>query len=227
MREISLPGFSAYQFVWHVVDSNTFVIIEDAEALVFDPVDTDELFCFLSDKRINKASVILTHEHFDHISGLNRIRGIMDCMVYANRVCSENIRSEKKNLSSMADILISFHRRTKAEEGWVTPFRCSAADRIFEDNRYFTWKNHSVELFTTKGHTDGSICVMVDGKYLFSGDTLLSIPTIVRLPGGNRRAFLDETIPRLEGMSEKIAMVFPGHGDVGCFGKMMQIDHFL
>ena len=39
--------------------------------------------------------VFLTHEHFDHINGLNKLRDKIPCTVYAHAVCSRNIGLEK------------------------------------------------------------------------------------------------------------------------------------
>ena len=51
--------------------------------------------------------MLLSHDHFDHIDGLNRIRELCasSCRVIAGAVCSERIQDTKANLSAYADVL--------------------------------------------------------------------------------------------------------------------------
>ena len=65
--------------------------------------------------------------------------------------------------------------------------------------------------------------VIFDGKYLFSGDSLLSIPTITRFPTGSSKLFCEEDIPRLKEMYY-IREVFPGHGQSGNIKEMIEIN---
>ena len=66
----------------------------------------------------------------------------------------------------------------------------------------------------TPGHSKGSICIFLDEKVMFSGDTLVTgFNTIVRLPGGSKKDFYSITIPYLKQLDEDI-VVYPGHG--GC-----------
>lgn len=216
-RKIKFDTQNIYQFTWDTVDSNAYIFACGSELLIFDPVDTEEFFQYISECRAKKALVILTHEHFDHISGLNRLRETLPCIVCANRECSENIQSSKKNLSAFTDVLLFFGKeknKTATIQNKISEFSCAAADFVFEQNMEFEWHKHKLYLFTTLGHTKGSICTLVDRKYLFSGDTLLEIPTVTRLPGGDEKAFWEETMPRLKKLAEEGIEVYPGHGKV-------------
>ena len=62
------------QFIWNVVDSNSFLIVEGNNGLLIDVIDNFELTEALS--TLENLTVILTHSHFDHTIGLNRIRKI-------------------------------------------------------------------------------------------------------------------------------------------------------
>ncbi len=73
MKMIEIGGSSVYQFVWDYIDSNAYVVVKGQEALVIDPVDTKEFWAFLKDRAIQRATVVLTHGHFDHITGLNSL----------------------------------------------------------------------------------------------------------------------------------------------------------
>ena len=93
------------KFVSGFLDTNIYLLEEDGHLLIIDPADYADLL----EKCRNAASVtvLLTHEHFDHISGLNRIRDLCasSCRVIAGATCSERIQDEKGNLSAYADVL--------------------------------------------------------------------------------------------------------------------------
>lgn len=114
------------RFVSGFLDTNTHLLEEDGHLLIIDPTD----YAALLEKCKDAASVtvLLTHEHFDHISGLNRIRELCasSCHVIAGATCSERIQDTKANLSAYADVLAQLGGK-QIPETWE-PFSCKAAD---------------------------------------------------------------------------------------------------
>ena len=59
------------------VDSNCYVVSHEGfqGCIVIDPgtKDGDELFKYLTGKNLRPEFIILTHEHFDHIWGVNKL----------------------------------------------------------------------------------------------------------------------------------------------------------
>lgn len=211
-----------YCFQWNFIDSNMYVLIKDDSALVIDPIITEETTKFWSTKNISKVLILLTHEHFDHINGLNWLRDRFACEVIANKSCSYNIELKSKNLSDKSNVLLMFNTEIKTRGIEIMPFSCKPADLVFEDRKALVWKNHEIELITTPGHSSGSICVLFDKKYMFTGDTLLDVPTITRLPGGNRKDFAQTTLPFFYGLAGKNIWVYPGHGNPGRLDEMLE-----
>lgn len=217
----NLSGIDMYCFQWNYIDSNMYVILEGKQALVIDPLLTEEIEQFWRGKNLSKIIIILTHEHFDHIIGLNWLKERYPCEVYANKVCAADIESESKNLSNKSDVIAMFNADVGNRNIHILPFRC-CADVIFEHTKKFKWQNHNIELIITPGHTEGSICIVLDEKYLFTGDTLLEIPTITRLPGGSKKRFEQITLPVLNHMKSRIVRVYPGHGNFGELETMLR-----
>ena len=253
-------GFTVYQFVWQVINSNTFVVCDKNTCLIVDPIDSEEFYQFLqerfglSDKKrteskehaelIDKAEaevlVLLTHSHYDHISGLNKLRQLLpNLCVIASKACSENIQNPKKNLSNIAEALISFQSKIDNRMGGVNditanaivtkkiilePFACGPADKTFENELQLKWQGHTLQLTEYRGHSKDSVCCIMDGKYLFSGDTLLPIPAVTRLPGGSPAKFWEEDMPNLEKLAGKIVHVFPGHEMPGRLEDMLAVN---
>lgn len=220
MKIIEIDGITIYQFVWDVLDSNCYVIKEGNSSLIIDPVDLQEFYIFIKDTK--DATIILTHAHYDHICGLNKIRELVSkTTVICSKSCSINIQSPQKNLSNIANAVLAFHEKREQRDE-VKPFECAGVDVEYEGSKEIFWKDHLIELSEYHGHSPDSQCIILDGKYLFSGDTLLSIPTVTRLPGGSKKRFIEEDIPRLEAL--KIERVFPGHGEIGKLQEMLLIN---
>lgn len=214
MAELELDGRKVHLFVWDYIDSNTYIMTEERSALVVDPVDVKEFWDFINERSINRADVVLTHEHFDHISGLNELRQKIACTVYAHKKCSENIGIATRNLSSAANVLEQVSEKVQRKEIPFSSFVCTPADVVFDETYRFYWNGYEVELAHTPGHSAGSICMILDGEKLFSGDTLLAVPTITRLPGGNKRIFQEVTLPWLQEKMAVVKWILPGHGDI-------------
>lgn len=68
-----------------------------------------------------------------------------------------------------------------------------------------------IELIHTPGHTPGSQCFLVDGRFLVSGDTLfLEGCGRTDLPGGDAAQLYESLTQRLAKVPDE-AILFPGH----------------
>ncbi len=203
------------KFVWNFLDSNTYVLQEEFQEekqyLVIDPIDNDGILDEL--KNANSVTVLLTHEHFDHICGLNKLRAAISCKVIASAACSERMQNVKANMSLYADIMATVTKNEIQVPEFWKPFSCNKADITFDCSYTFTWMGHSVKLIATPGHSPGSCCILVDDK-LFSGDTILENQIMIGFPGSSKKVFRKDTIPLLEKLLYSVNCVYPGHGDV-------------
>lgn len=195
------------RFTWNFIDSNMYVIRNGDKALVIDPVDSNEAFEFI--RNCDSITVLLTHEHYDHINGLNRIRAEHNCTVISQELCSLRIQDRKKNLSTFANALIEISTTTTKKT--IIPFDCKGADITFIDNLFFEWEGIQILMVATPGHSPGSSCILIK-KYLFSGDSLLARGPMNRFPGGNDREYHEKTLPVLSRLLAKTDIVYPGHG---------------
>lgn len=207
------------QFVWDVVDSNSWLIVEDNAGLLIDAIDSPDLYSEI--EKLDDLTIILTHSHFDHIYGLNKIRDIYpDAKVLSTKLCSEYLGNVYKNMSSSATAFMVFY--SGRNDVQIDPVVCEAADVTFEDNYIFLWKGHNVKLEAFRGHTADSLIAVVDEDSIFSGDTLLSIPTVTRFPSGSTEKFWKEDVPRLKELVGGI--VYPGHRTSGVLEDMLAVN---
>ncbi len=185
------------------IDSNCFILSErnSGDCVVVDPAHNEgiTLVEYLLEYKLRPSYIILTHEHFDHISSLEYLRTKYDCKVIASVRCSESITNSKRNLSIFYD-----------QKG----FNCSPADILIDHNNFeISWRKNSLNFYLTPGHSEGGICFSL-GNNLFTGDTLLqSYKAIVKLPGGDKQK-LEDSINMLFELFGGDTMIFPGHGEI-------------
>ena len=80
----------------------------------------------------------------------------------------------------------------------------------FYDDTMYLWPNVEMRAFNTPGHSDDSLCFIVDGM-LFTGDTLiLDVRTVTKLKGGSAEK-LNETVKILAELKGRGLKVIPGH----------------
>ncbi len=200
---------NVYAFSFEPIDSKMYIIIENNKAFMVDCVPSEEAEKILRDNDVEEITIILTHEHFDHILGLDTFRKKFNCTCLCSEKCGENIKLSGKNFSRMSEVIF-MGKDTDVE---VLPFE-TFADEVFSEDYSFVWEGHKVECIFTPGHSESSICIIFDGKYLFSGDTIVDgYKIITRFPTGSRKKYLKYTLPFIKSLDEEM-LVFPGHGNI-------------
>ena len=187
--------------------SSMYLISEQNHAIVIDPYRNTDM---LSGLQVDK--IILTHEHYDHISGVNDWKRKTGASVLCSKICAEHIRDPRKNMAAYFEAFCEL-------QGWVTldsipqaviNYTCEA-DETFEGEMKFDWFGHRFCLFELPGHSLGSIGILLDHHYFFSGDSLLEGRDIeLRLPGGSRKLWEKTGSARLAQVPEGVT-VYPGH----------------
>lgn len=201
---------TSYQSIFMGV--NTYVLRSEGYALVIDPrpnISGEELGGDALD------AILLTHEHFDHICGVEEWRSRYGAPVWAGRDAAEHLMNPKRNMSRYGSSLfeVMYPGDTSYQAlGEIRDYRCKA-DRLLEDGETIVWHGNQLKVLRTPGHSAGSICFLVNEKLLFCGDTMFAdLPTGVRWKGSDPAAFHNVTIPMLRELDGDIA-VYPGHGE--------------
>ena len=174
---------------------NTYFLVNDeGQAVVIDSGENykkvksvEELY------NIKIKAVLLTHAHFDHCGNAKKLQddGAMICV------------SELDALKLLNDDNLS--------KDFGRKFEYLTADKTFNDGDLLDICGIKIKVIATPGHTDGSVCFLVD-NLLFTGDTLF-LGSVGRtdFKSGNRNDLV-QSIKKLFALNGDYA-VYPGHDE--------------
>ena len=189
------------------LSSHMYLIVENGHAVIVDPCETPELKRDL--EGLTCDWVLLTHEHDDHITGVEWAKQALGARVLCSAVCAENIQDPRTNYSYYYELMKSVMTDLADPNSHLTPFSCTATDS-FEFEHTLLWQGHTLFLKETPGHSRGGICILLDGKCLFTGDSLMQAEIATRFKGGSLQQYREQTLPYLRSLDADIA-VYPGH----------------
>ena len=199
----------------HLLLSNMYIIEQNGHAIVIDPFEVS-----IFDGDIIIDYIILTHEHYDHISGVNYWKSLYDVPVLCSKRCSKLIQDSQENMAKYFKQFCKYQTWVEIDELPETDknYVCSA-DNVFEDQYEFKWEGHVFNLFELPGHSMGSIGIMLDDKHFFSGDSLIEgINVEESIPIGGKEKWKSITEPRLNALPDGI-IVHPGHFNEFIYNK--------
>lgn len=199
------------------LSSHMYLLRQDGHGVIVDPCEMDALKRDIDGLTIDW--VLLTHEHDDHITGVEWAKEALGAPVLCSRSCAESIKDPRANYSYYYELMKSVMQDLADPDSTLQPFSCSATD-CFEDERMLHWQGHTLLLKETPGHSRGSACILVDGKHLFTGDTLMREETCTRFKGGSMRMLTELTMPWLMSLPGDIE-VYPGHYDPFRLGERL------
>ena len=207
-----------YRSVYAPVESNMYFIPLGKNGVVFDPNENEELITLFEQLGTKRVQIILTHEHYDHTTGVKWLQGKIEALVFCHEDCARYISSDKGNsprLVAMAlktkDLVDGGHRCDDFLEQYK-PYTLQA-DKTFLGKDKLVVGGLEINCYSTPGHSPGSACYIIGGKYIFTGDSLIQeAPTITRFRTSNKETFENVTRPFLRSL-DKNMLVFPGHGE--------------
>lgn len=183
-----------------VCQTNCYFIYEEGktEVLLFDPADQGEyIYEGLKSKGFTVVAILLTHGHFDHIWGVEKLKELTGAKVYANEAERKLCGDVSMNVSAAAGRA------------------CSLKPDVFlKDGEEVTLAGISFKMIATPGHTEGSCCYYFEeDKILVSGDTLFQ-ESVGRtdFPTGSMSTLVRSIREKLLSLPEEVK-VYPGHGD--------------
>lgn len=186
------------RYVSRDMQENCYVLEDEKkrECAIIDPgFITDGLLDHV--KWLKVKYILLTHGHFDHISGVEKIRTIIPVPVAVHKDDVEMVKDPVLNLSTHMGMDIS-----------IKP------DMVFEGGERVDVGGFNIEIIHVPGHTPGSVCYVCN-DIIFSGDTIFSNSV-------GRTDFVGGDVHKLKDSVDMLvelypdASIYPGHGESGC-----------
>ena len=172
---------------------NCSILSENGKAWIVDPgQEPERIIDLLAKKGLEPAAILLTHGHFDHISGIpGLLEKFPDLPVYVHE---KDAQMFGHPLNQLPPEYPSFAKPKNLAN-------LNSLDSL-----------EGLEILETPGHTPGGVCYYFPTmKLLLSGDTLFA-GSVGRtdLPGGDM-ATLMNSLKKLTALPDD-TLVIPGHG---------------
>lgn len=196
----------------HLLCSNTYAIEESRHAILIDVCESEQIYPHFLQKQILVDYILLTHEHYDHISGIHWWKKrFPSAILLCSGTCAEGIKNSKKNLSHYFDVFCEIQNWAPKQKNISHIDFIAEADESFQGQKIFSWMGHTLQLSESPGHSPGSTLIILDERYLFSGDTLLEkTPISTALYKSGKQDYEKITLPFLRSLSKEL-MIYPGH----------------
>lgn len=192
------------------------------EAVLIDPGDeVDELLAAVAERELDVRSILLTHAHVDHVTGVATAKSALDVPVYLHK-----------------EDLFLYER--VVEQGAMFGFKVRPQPPIdlFYDGSTIRFGRYEVTVHHTPGHCPGGVCLHIEAQgepgmttprtpQLFVGDTLFA-GSIGRtdLPGGSYEVLMRSITGVLFPLGDD-AIVHPGHGPDTTIGRERTTNPFV
>ena len=166
---------------------NCYLIREEQSksCCVIDPGgNANKVLTYLDENGLTLEAILLTHGHFDHVGAVKEL--------YEKTLCKVYLHTDDLMLpeSLSAGPLFYTHE--------------------YDEGDVLELAGLTIRVMHTPGHTEGSVCLLVD-DVIFSGDTLFSHSCgRTDLPGGDW-ATITKSLARLANLEGNF-WVYPGHG---------------
>lgn len=180
-----------------ICEENMYIAINsNDECYIIDPGDIymTKVIDYIKDNNLILKAILLTHGHFDHILGIEKVLKYKEVPIYISKIDKEYLYDPNLSLANMIGNKFSLDRKYEV----LT---------INDDDTVYEFK-----VIATPGHTTGSVCFYnEEDKILISGDTILkSSYGRVDFPTGNMQDMVN-SLRRLIKLPDDVK-IYPGHG---------------
>ena len=189
-----------------------YLIIGKTQALLLDTgVGAGNVHAVVKELTDLPCLVVNSHHHYDHAGG-----NVWFDEVYAHKNAVSVLKEQ-----NCQEVRRAFIERQLDREEYNG--EASVADTIsylheyrvnpIEEGKVFDLGGRKLEVIETFGHTKDGICLLdSENRLLFSGDSVVSTPTLITEPcKSDTMEHYAKALKHLEGREAEFDLIFPGH----------------
>lgn len=201
-------------YVLGPVQTNCYMIVnpDTKECVIIDPaVCSDSMVRDITEEGLIPKAILLTHAHFDHISGIEGFVNLYQTAVYVHEMDEKMLADATINMSAGMGMPVSYDKAV-----------------CLRDKEVLTIAGFQIQVLHTPGHTPGGCCYYFAKEgVLFSGDTLFC-QSVGRsdFPGGDGMQLVWSIQEKLMGLPVD-TIVYPGHMDETTIGFEKEHNPFI
>lgn len=194
------------------IDENCYIVYDSGKnGIVIDPGShPDMIEKQLQDQNIIPKIILLTHGHFDHMSGAAKLKEKYNAQVYINQNDECMLSDREKSGALIAPFL---------------EYNAVECDGYVKEGDVLKIGEIEIRVMETPGHSKGSVCYIC-GDTIFTGDTIFN-GSVGRtdLYQGNPRE-LEKSLKKLAALSGDYFLRC-GHGDDSTLNEERMFNPFL
>ena len=208
LEEAAAPPFMKNGFVLGCSRSKQGVLIDPGD-------EVEDLIDAVARHGLTIVSILLTHAHLDHVTGVGAAKRAFGAPVYLHRD-DQFLYDAAPQQGAMFGIHVD---------------QPPPVDRHYVDGAVLSFGDFRVDVLHTPGHCPGGVCLAIGPsngpKTLFVGDTLFA-GSIGRtdLPGGDYDTLIRSIREVLFAFPDE-TLVYSGHGPVTTIGQEKRTNPFL
>ncbi len=190
-----------------VFKQNCYVVVDSStgSTLMIDPgMEEPFLVEYLETQKLKLDRILLTHGHFDHVGSAETIGKRFEVV--------GQIHASEERLVRQASIYAYRFAKVGLRSPRGLTFLPAEATTV-------TWGAWEVQVIPTPGHTSGSVCYAIDGKFVFTGDTLFHSHVGPTNYPESDKAALRASISGLLAALPDECVILPGHGRPWTIGE--------
>lgn len=193
---------------------NTYIVYDEntLNGFVIDPgYNADKIIKAAADDNIKIKYIFITHCHYDHIEYMEELREKTGAELVSGDKAGINITDPDINLSI---------------SGLGYALSAKKPEIILKDREKFSIDGMEIECIYTPGHTNCSVCYLIEND-MFCGDTLF-LRNCGRwdLPTGNEETLIKSVKEKIYTLDENINL-HPGHGESTTIGYEKKFNFFI
>lgn len=194
------------------IETNCYVLSDNGEAVIIDAaVYHAPMAEYIDSNRLKVKAVVLTHGHFDHVSGAAQFSDRFDAPIAIGKKDEEMYYNTDLNGALMFGDM---------------GYRSKEAEILLSEGDIIRFGDIELSVIETPGHSLGGISLYTKG-YLFCGDTLFELYVgRTDFYGGNADTLISSISQKLYKLPDD-TLVYPGHGPSTTIGKEKKENYYV